>query len=152
MDPTKKPQPADKSDSKQLKELEAKIAKFEAKTDAKTEAKTGDKTGDKPGADKPYDKEASEAKGGKGVVCDEYHYYLAKKGKSAGLTLASSFLTGCPKYKEATVDEKAEMIVASKACAVCTDWKHERPTCPYKRDKPCWEKDCKANHHSSSTV
>ena len=63
--------------------------------------------------------------------------------------LASSFLTGCPKYKEVPVEGKADIIIARKACAVCTDWKHERPSCPYKREKPCKEKDCKANHHTS---
>ena len=63
--------------------------------------------------------------------------------------LASLFLTGCPKYKEATVEGKADIIVAKKACAVCTDWKHERPSCPHKLKKPCKKKDCKANHHTT---
>ena len=34
-------------------------------------------------------------------------------------------------------------------CAVCTDWRHERPACLFKRPKPCKEADCRANHHTT---
>ena len=83
------------------------------------------------------------------MVCSVFHYFEARKGRAAGLTLASSFLTGCPKYMEASIKGRAEIIVSKKACAVCTDWKHERPACPHKRVKPCREEDCKAAHHTS---
>ena len=100
MDSAKESQPK-KHELKKIKELEARLAKYEAKVE------------EKPGANKPYTTEASEEKVGKCLVCNEFHYFQAKKGKSAGLTLASSFLTGCPKYKEATVEGKADIIVAT---------------------------------------
>ena len=41
------------------------------------------------------------------------------------------------------------MIVENKACAVCTDWRHEPPACLFKRPKPCKEGDCRANHYTT---
>ena len=120
MENTPKDPPLKRHKLKKLKELEAKLAKYEAKVE------------EKPEGNKPYTKEASAEKVGKCPVSSEYHYFQAKQGKSAGIMLVSSFLTGCSKYKEATVEGKADIIVAKKACAVCTDWKHERPSCLYK--------------------
>ena len=87
---------------------------------------------DKPGVKQPYTKELLEERVGKCPVCNVFHYFEARKRRAAGLTLASSFLTGCPKHMEANVEGKADIIVSKKACAVCTDWKHEHPTCPPK--------------------
>ena len=126
-----------KQDLKKIRDLKAKLAKIKAKTDVNPTAKPS------------YNKELLEERVGKCPVCNVFHYFEARKGRAAGLTLASSFLTGYPKYMETNVEGRANIIVSKKACAVCTDWKHKRPACPYKRAKPCCEKDCKANHHTS---
>ena len=84
---------------------------------------------------------------GKCPVCSVYHYYTSKKGKTNGRELATAFFTSCPKHKDANIDEKSDYILNNKACAKCTDWRHERTACPKKWEKPC--KDCKANHHTS---
>ena len=120
-----------KQESKKIKELEAKLAKYEGKVESEDQRK------------KPYNKEASEEKMGKCPVCGIFHYYVNSKTKKE---LASARLSGCPKFKAMSVEERAETIVAKKACAKCLDWRHERPTCTAKI-KPCSENGCSANHH-----
>ena len=102
-----------KQELKQVKELKAKLAKFEAKTN--------DKPPDKPDEKPTYTKQVSEERMGKCPVCDLYHYYISKRGKTKDQSLASSFLTGCPKYMAANVDSRSTMIVSNKACAACMD-------------------------------
>ena len=128
--------------SRDPKKLKAKVAKLEAKV----------VNGKAAGNDKKetvYDKKASEQKIGKCPLCDTYHYYKSRRGSTKGQSLASAFLSACLKYSAATVDAKATMILDNKACAVCTDWRHERPACLFKRPKPCREAGCTANHHTT---
>ena len=120
-----------KQEQKQVKELKAKLAKIEAKTT--------DKPPDKPDEKPTYTKQVSEERMGKCPVCDLYHYYISKGSKTKVKILTSSFLTGCPKYMAANVDNRLNMIVSNKACAACMDWRHERSACHFKKQKPCWE-------------
>ena len=128
-------------DPRKTQETKAKVAKIKAKvTDAK--AARNDKK------ETVYDKKASKERIGKCPSCNIFHYYQSRRGSSKGESLASAFLTACPKYTNATVEARATMIVDNKACAVCTDARHERSTCLFKRPKPCKETGCTANHHT----
>ena len=122
-------------ESKEIRELKATIARLE---------------GQAARPDKPtWNKEISEQKAGKCPICDEYHYFKSTRGPSQGQDLASPCLHTCPKYKTMTLDQKVDTIITKKACAACTDWRHERPSCPSKADKPCRKDGCSANHHTS---
>merc|ERR1712240_901537 len=125
-----------------MKEMKAKIAKLEAKV-VDDKATGGDKK------ESVIDKKASDDKIGKCPVCDTFHYYESRRGSTKGQNLTSAFLSACPKYVVANVDARSTMIVDNKACAVCTDWRHERPACLFKKPKPCRETDCCTNHHST---
>ena len=101
-------------DPKKMKETKAKVAKIEAKvTDAKA-TENGKK-------EIVYDKKASEEKIGKCPSCNIFHYYISRRGSTKGQSLASAFLTACPKYTNAAVKARAMMIVDNKSCAVCMD-------------------------------
>ena len=101
-------------DPKKTKETKAKVSKIEAKvTDAKAT-----ENGKKENA---YNKKASKDKIGKCPGCNIFHYYISRRGSNKGQSLASAFLTACPKYMNAAVEARATMIVDNKACAVCTD-------------------------------
>ena len=103
-------------DPKKPKETKAKISKIEAKvTDAKA-TENGKKE-----KENIYDKKASEDKIGKCPACNVFHYYISRRGSNKGQSLASTFLTACPKYTNAAIEARATMIVDNKACAVCTD-------------------------------
>ena len=105
-------------DPKKTKETKAKVSKIEAKvTDAKA-TENGKKENEKENI---YDKKASEDKIGKCPACNAFHYYIFRRGSNKGQSLASAFLTACPKYTNAAVKARATMIVSHKACAVCTD-------------------------------
>ena len=127
------------SDEDEIREIKAKLAALEGKTEQHEDnlAKSVKK------------KEASEKKAGKCPICDEYHYFKSTRAPSQGQDIASSCLHACPKYRAMTLDQKTDAIIAHKACAACTDWRHERPSCPSKADKPCREDGCTANHHTS---
>ena len=128
-------------DPKKTKETKAKVAKIEAKvTDAK--ATRNDKK------ETVYDKKASEEKIGKCPSCNIFHYYQSRRGSTKGESLASAFLTACPKYTNAAVKARATMIVDNKACAVCADRRHKCLACLLTRPKPCKETGCTGNHHT----
>ncbi len=105
--------PVTKNEQKQANDLKAKLAKIKARTNEKP----SDKSDDKP----PYTKEMSEEKMGKCPLCTVHHYYTSKRGSTKGQTLASTFLSGRPKYIADKLETKANMIVSNKACALCTD-------------------------------
>ena len=65
-------------------------------------------------------KKASKDKIGKCPGCNIFYYYISRGGSNKGQSLASAFLTACPKYINAAVEARAMMIVNNKACAVCT--------------------------------
>ena len=133
-------------DPKKPKETKAKVSKIQAKvTDAKA-TENGKKEKEKENI---YDKKASKDKIGKCPACNVFHYYISRRGSNKGQSLASAFLTACPKYTNAVVEARATMIVDHKACAVCTDSWHERPNCLATRPKPCKETGCTGNHHTS---
>ena len=126
-----------RQESKEIKELKAKLAALEGKSE-KVEKRPP-----------PLTKESSEEKAGKCPLCQKHHYYTATRGKQAGKELASARLYGCPKYKAMTLDQRGDTIIAKKACAACTDWRHERSACTLKVPKPCKEDGCTANHHTT---
>ena len=122
---TSKDSPISK-DSKKIKEMKAKIAKLEAKV-VDDKAALGEKK------ESVYNKKASEDKIGKCPVCDNFHYYESRRGSTKGQTLASAFLSACQKYMAANVDTRSTMIVEKKVSVVCTDWRHKRPACLFKK-------------------
>ena len=81
--------PLTKHEQKQVDELKAKLAKIEARTTKKLSEKSDDEPA--------YTKEISDEKMGKCPLCNIYHYYVSKRGKTKDLTLTSTFLSGCPK-------------------------------------------------------
>ena len=120
---------------KKIKEMKAKLVKLEAKV-------VDDKAAGGEKEKSACNKQASKEKVGKCPVCDNFHYYESRRGKTQGQTLASAFLSGCPKYMTANVNARYTMIVNKKAYAVCTDWHHKRLACQFKKPKPCREADC----------
>ena len=123
----------------EIEELRAKIAALEGRAEQQIESNP-----------RPvFNKEVSEKKSGKCPICDEYHYFKSKRGPSEGQDLASPCLHTCPKFRDMNLGEKTDAIITYKACAACTDWRHERPSCPSKTEKPCKEDGCTANHHTS---
>ena len=73
-----------------MKEMKAKIAKLKAKV-------VDDKAAGGEKKESVYDKKASEDKIGKCPVCDNFYYYKSRRGSTKGQTLASVFLSACPK-------------------------------------------------------
>ena len=147
--------PKETKDPKKPKETKAKISKIEAKvTDAKA-TENGKKEKEKE-KENIYDKKASEDKIGKCPACNVFHYYISRRGSNKGQSLASAFLTACPKYINAAVEARATIIVDNKAFAVCMDRRHKQPNCLLTRPKPCKETGCTGNlpisRHGSKTL
>ena len=123
----------------EIRKLKAKLAAFEG---------SSERTQKTPKS--AWTKEMSEEKTGKCPLCKEHHYYTFQgKGPNKGKEFASARLESCPKYIAMTLDQKTEAIINKKACAVCTDWRHERSACVTKSTKPCKKDACTANHHTT---
>ena len=101
-------------DSKKMKDKKVKVAKIKAMVNNAKATENGKK-------EIVYNKKASKEKIGKCPSCNVFHYYISRRGSTKGQSLASAFLTACPKYTNAAVKARATMIVDNKACAVCTD-------------------------------
>ena len=134
----KSEQSSRRQEAEKIKELKAKIAALEGKPED-TERRS-----------RPvYNKKISEEKAGKCPLCQEHHYFKSTLGASKGKELASAQLRACPKYRAMTLDQKADTIVSKKACAACTDWRHDRSACTSRKPKSCEKDGCTGNHHTS---
>ena len=93
------------AESKQIKELKAKLAELQASI--KPSNRSGGSKG-KSDSSQLYTKQASEENNGKCPLCDIYHYYTRSRGNQKGKEFATSLLSSCPKYSSAQVDKRAE--------------------------------------------
>ena len=57
-----------------------------------------------------YDTQAFKEKVGPCPLCEHFHYYESRKGKTKGQILVSAFLSLCPKYITADVDTRADEL------------------------------------------
>ena len=101
-------------ESKEIEEVKAKIDKLEAKV-VDNKAAGGEKD------ESAHDTIAFKEKVGPCPLCEHFHYYESRKGKTKGQFLVSAFLSLCPKYIAADVDTRATMIENNNVCSSCTD-------------------------------
>ena len=58
----------------------------------------------------------------------------------------SDWLIGCPKFKELSIEERANTVLKNKVCASCLSWYHEGSVCM--RPLKCKEQGCTSNHNT----